>query len=510
LLAHELAHVVQQGGGIQRQASADDLATFDSLVAEIRGWDTYKDLEPDHKMMADSIVAEARRRENALYYARKLYLLFRIPSPEALPESEEAQVKLETTEKNRGRIEASLEEETELAEAPGYQKNVEEEAASERDRTGKWETRQGDGATYRVDVSDYNNIVVQLKLHLVPKEGSTTTVDDIEKMRQIEQGVERAAARVGGYIFDLQFRRFEGPDVFTVPVDIGEWPSSGNVVGGVDTLVHEVHHLLRLPDRYDYIESHAENEAMEVPRRLRLFQRQMSRGITDPLAPYSLMNESGPDRRLTDEDVCLVADPEHPEECIAERNSVELELIRLRAWSLALRSWNGLVDLMAGGSPAAAANAQRLAELIFREPVAPGDLASRVLAMANKLGMGLRFNVVLSTSPAALEEDTGITNRGDLRCQKVPLWANVADVVSSAGGGPPVASSISICSHALMLDEKCLTQSMLAAAAELTGLMPFVGSGCPFYECTRPSGIGVHTADSWAQFIYCFSKTLSG
>jgi hypothetical protein len=512
LLAHELAHVVQQGGGIQREPSADDLAAFDSLITEIHGWNTYTKLEADQKAMADAIVADARVRDNALYYARKLYLLFKIPSPKALSPAEAAQVEQETIAMNRGSIEDSIKEETKLAAEPGYQKGVEEAASEERDRTNKWETRQGDGATYRVDVSDYNNIVVQLKLHLVPRPRSKTTAGDIEKMGQIEQGVERAAARVGGYIFDLQFRNAGGPDVFTVAVDIGEWPTSGNIVGGADVLVHEVHHRLRLPDRYDYIEAHAENDAMSVPQRLRLFQRQMTRGITDPLAPYSLMDEGGPDRRLTDEDVCLAADPEHAEACIAKRNSTGLELIRLRAWSEAVRAWNGLVDVIAGGNPPASANVQRLAELIFHEPVAAGDLASRVVSVAARLGVDLRFNMVLSTPPGALQEKPGFANRGNPKCQKVPLWANVVDVVSGAGGGGTQgASSISICSHALMAeDEKCLTQSMLAAAAEMTGLAPFVGSGCPHYECTQPSGAGVQSADSWAQFIYCFNRTRGG
>ena len=278
---------------------------------------------------------------------------------------------------NRGAIEESLEDETNRAARAGYQNDVEEVAARERDRTRKWETRQGDGATYRVDVSDYDNLVVQLKLHLIPKPGSKTTADDIARMERIEQGVERAAARVGGYLFDLQFSHVDGPDVFTVGADIGDWPKSGNIVGGADMLVHEVHHRLRLPDRYDYIEVHAENEAMPIPLRLKLFQRQMARGIKDPLAPYSLMDEGGPDRRLTDEDVCLVADPAHAEECIAKRNRVEIELIRLRAWGDAVRTWNALVDVIAGDSPLAAANAQRLAELA--EP--PGDVAEREAAV---------------------------------------------------------------------------------------------------------------------------------
>ena len=513
LLAHELAHVVQGGTRIARQASLDDLQAFDAIIAEIRGRETYTNMQPEPrrpepKRMFDDIVSEARTRENALYYANKLELLFRIPSPGDLSPAEAAQVEQETIEMNRERIAESMEDEAARASRPGYQNEAEEAASRERYRTHNWTTRQGHGATYRVDASDYNNIVVELKLNLVPKPGTKTTRDDIRNMKRFEQGVERAAARVGGYIFDLSFVNLPAPDVFTVPVDVGDWPRSGNIVGGAEVLVHEVHHRLRLPDRYDYIEVHAENEAMSIPERLHLFQRQMARGIADPLAPYSLMDEGGPDRRLTDEDVCLVADPEHAEECIARRNSTKLELIRLRAWTQAVRAWNGLIDVIAGTNPSAAADAQQLAEIVFRQPVAPDVLASHALAMANQIGASLRFNVVLSTSPAALKEQLGLTTHGNLKCQQVPLWANVADVVSGGAVGP-VGSGISICSHALLLqDQNCLTQSMLAAAAELDGLMPFVGRGCPYYECTRASGTGIYSADSWAQFVYCFSRTL--
>jgi uncharacterized protein DUF4157 len=523
LLAHELAHVVQQAGGILRQPSADDVTTFDSMIAEIRGWDTYRNLGSDDKKTADNIFSDARGRDNALYYAQKLHLLFKIPSPADLTDAERAQVEQEKMEVNRGRIEESLEDETERAKQPGYQQGAEEAAARARDITKAWQTRQGDGATYRVDASDYDNIVVQAKLHLVPAKGSQTTKADIERMTRpvradtaepadppvtIEQGIERAAARVAGYILDLQFVNFDGSDVFTIEVDVAGHPASDNIIGGAEVLAHEVHHLLNLPDRYDYIEAHAENKSMTIHDRLHLFKRQMTRGIGDPLRPYSMMAGSG-HPHLTDEDVCLVADPDHAEECIATRNRVALEKMRLRAWLDAVGTWRGLVQVMAGGKSEASSAVEQLTGLVFRESVPLSTLASRALAMATKLGSDLQLQVVLSTPPAALKEvrqDLG--NRGNLKCQQVPLWANTGGMVDVVSGGGVPSPSVSICSYALLEDERCQTQSLLAAAAEMTGAMPPVGSGCPYYECTRASGAGFNSADSWAQFVYCVSRNL--
>jgi len=522
LLAHELAHVVQQRSGILREASASDQATFDSMIEEIRGWDTYKNLGSDDKTTADRIFSDARDRDNALYYAQKLQLLFRIPSPADLTPAERAQVEQEKTEENRGRIEESLEDETERAKQPGYQKGAEEAAASARDITKAWQTRQGEGATYRVDPSDYNNIVVQAQLHLVPAEGSQTTKADIDKMTRrvraesaepddpevtVEQGIERAAARVGGYILDLEFVNFDARDVFTIQVDVAGHPASDNVIGGAEVLAHEVHHLLNLPDRYDYIEAHAENKSMTIHDRLHLFRRQMTRGIGDPLRPYSMMSGSG-HPHLTDEDVCLVADPDNAEACIAARNSVALEKMRLRAWLDAVSTWRGLVEIMAGGQSEASSAVEQLTDLVFRLSVPLSTLASRALAMATALGSGLQLQIVLSTPPASLKEvreDLG--NRGNLKCQQVPLWADTA-ASAAGGGGTHTGPSMSICSYALLEDEKCQTQSMLAAAAEMTGAMQPSGSGCPYYECTHVSGGNIYSADAWAQFVYCFSKKL--
>jgi hypothetical protein len=128
--------------------------------------------------------------------------------------------------------------------------------------------------------------------------------------------------------------------------------------------------------------------------------------------------------------------------------------------------------------------------------------------MATNLGSDLQLHIVLSTAAGGVgRRAQGFTNRGNLKCQQVPLWADTVDVDLGARRRNP-GPSMSICSYALLEDEKCQTQSLLAAAREMTGAVPPMGSGCPYYECTRASGAGFNSADSWAQFVYCFSKNL--
>jgi len=125
---------------------------------------------------------------------------------------------------------------------------------------------------------------------------------DVTDIRSLEDAIEKAGS-TRGYTLNLEFVDRDGPDVFTVAADVSLWPTAGNLVGGVRTLAHEIHHLLGLEDRYDYIESHAGNARLRMAARLRWFHEQMGRA-DDPQRHQSLM---GSGNLLLDEDVCRVA-----------------------------------------------------------------------------------------------------------------------------------------------------------------------------------------------------------
>ena len=110
---------------------------------------------------------------------------------------------------------------------------------------------------------------------------------------------------------------------FDVGVNPDEWTTSGNWVGDVVSIAHEAHHLLGLDDRYDYIESHAENEDLAIGDRLYWFREQMSRPY-DPEGANSMMNDSS--LSLLDDDVCNVAGLD-VDQCVAARQAARRALI---------------------------------------------------------------------------------------------------------------------------------------------------------------------------------------
>jgi hypothetical protein len=113
-----------------------------------------------------------------------------------------------------------------------------------------------------------------------------------------------------------------GPDVFEFKVNFCEWPNSGNWASPPMTLSHEVHHALGLPDRYDYIESHAGNANMSVEMRLVWFDKQMQK-TQSARDPFSKMAKNS--RTLLAEDVCAVAFPAGAErnKCIDARKDLD-------------------------------------------------------------------------------------------------------------------------------------------------------------------------------------------
>jgi uncharacterized protein DUF4157 len=270
------------------------------LLDKIRQHPVYRALAAAARALADEIIDIARGRSNCLYYAAKLKLLFDTPdAPPALPGQPPPAGS--TLERNRQRVEAAAEQERVRLATPEAQAQIgrQEQIA---DAAQHFEPRIGqNGKTFLVDRSDPKNIVVRIKVRLQAAPG-VTTATDIANERLLEDAIERVA-EMHGYTVDVVFVDADGPDVFSYMVDFDKWPTSANPVGNARTLAHEIHHLMGLPDRYDYIEAHAANPNMAMPRRLYWFREQMNRQ-PDPKAGESLM---GSGQTLLDDDVCRVA-----------------------------------------------------------------------------------------------------------------------------------------------------------------------------------------------------------
>jgi len=293
LLAHELAHVLQRQDRIVcRTADPATLHTFDQRAQAIRNHPAYLALDPADRAVADDIMTMARTRDNCLYYIDKLTLLFN--TPEA-PQADTAANFSQDIANEAAR------EQARLATPQGQARRLFEERTS-ADPKRRWIQRPGqDGTIFYVDNRDPNHIVVRARVHLVRQ--GLSTPQDITNIRSFEDAIEKKIEQTRGYVVDLEFVDADGPDIFTVNANTGGWPTSDNWVSDADTLAHELHHLLGLDDRYDYIESHSDNRNMMIPDRLHWFREQM-RKPADPAGPRSLMG--GGDRLLND-DVCRVA-----------------------------------------------------------------------------------------------------------------------------------------------------------------------------------------------------------
>jgi len=165
------------------------------------------------------------------------------------------------------------------------------------------------GTRYQVDGRDPRAVVVKLKVHLTGKP------ELVAKIKELEDAIEKAAS-TRGYSLDLEFVDKWGPNVFHVKANSKEWPTANNWASGVETLAHELHHLLGLDDRYDYIEAHAANRFMPVSERLYLFAIQMMKPA-DPRGSASIMNDQFSGTLLSD-DVCGVLQ-DRSSQCIDAR-----------------------------------------------------------------------------------------------------------------------------------------------------------------------------------------------
>jgi uncharacterized protein DUF4157 len=333
LLAHELAHVVQQsdprparhahasrgaGGsahaarntaGVVRRCinPAKNDPLYDAFAKGVKNTAAYKALAD--KTLADSIIVDAKKKAGCLYYIGKLRDLF------DMKEKPPATISVETQATT---VTEAAKEQTRVAK-PAEKKNldVEEKASADPKRT--WVKIKGKfgGGTYEVDRTDPKNIVVRAKVFL--KTAGTGTAADIANIKQMEDAIEKAAS-TKGFTVDITFVNAPDKETFTASVDPSRWEDAENWSGGEPRgFAHELLHMFAFElDRYDYIVSHAQNDAMTVPNRLIWFSKQLTKPAGWDNAA-SLMGYGG---HPLDDDVCRVAGLDIAA-CVATRTSTK-------------------------------------------------------------------------------------------------------------------------------------------------------------------------------------------
>lgn len=258
------------------------------MEQKIRQNPAYRSLSAGDRGVAEWTLWRASLGEpqKRAYYLGKLDTLFNTPYVKRARPGESELEAINTAE-----VDAALARER--ARGDVFKGQEEQSSASAR-----LTTRVGfNGIRYQVDGRDPRAVVVKLKVHVTGKP------ELVSKIKELEDGIEKAAS-AKGYRVDLEFVDKWGPNVFHVKANAREWPATDNWASGVETLAHELHHLLGLDDRYDYIEAHAANKFMSTSERLYLFAVQMTKP-DDPRGFASLMDDqfSG---TLLSEDVCGV------------------------------------------------------------------------------------------------------------------------------------------------------------------------------------------------------------
>lgn len=296
LIAHELTHVLQQSDGmLMRAPDPAAVDEFNQRAQKIKTLKPYADLPKDSKKQVEEILDETRKRDNPLYYIGKLEQVFNTPVDDP------AKTAKHFSDETKKAAEDELDRLWSVRGILGYGKEeiISDQRAS---AAGFKKVKGGDGkTTFEIDARDPTNIAVRVKVRLI-KAGPVTTDKDIINIKLQEDAIEKRSS-TRGYSVDLEFVDKAGPDVFTVEVDTRSWTTSGNWVGNDAGLAHELHHLLGLDDRYDYIAAHSTNPKMIVSDRVFWFLQELRKQIDNK--EDSIMN-SGMYVPL-DDDICMVA-----------------------------------------------------------------------------------------------------------------------------------------------------------------------------------------------------------
>ena len=287
------------------------------LETEILANSTYRAFPADAKANVDEIVRLAKGKPlgqaqgERNYYLIKLKVALTTPFAGKKTSKVEYGCSKEAEKANRKEVEDALQ----LEKLSGLKPDDTDEKSFAAGKNKVERLGQG-GKKFSVDASDPKNVLVQIKVKLNgdPK--------DVAKIKSLEDAIERSIG-TQGYHLDIVFVTASGLDVFEFTVNFCEWANSGNWASGPQTLSHEVHHALGLGDRYDYIESHADNRQLNPEMRVHWFLEQMRRTGVGPRDAFSKMDTNS--NQLLSEDVCAVAFPPGPDQknCIKARKDLD-------------------------------------------------------------------------------------------------------------------------------------------------------------------------------------------
>lgn len=482
LLAHELTHTLQQGASLnryllQRTPSAEDLVEFDRQVVIIRAHSVYRALPAASRQLITEIITIARTRDNWQYYLTNLLLLLNTPdappvtvtpdtSSGAAPPTTATR---STRQLNEDTVNDSLSNERSRLFYPEGRLAVNSEENLTTTPPRVWTPQRGVGnKIYQVDARDPGNIFVKIKVKL-----NGSNAQDIANVREMEDGIEKKAATFG-YTVNLEFVDTVGTDVFNVGVDLTQWTNSGNWSGSINSLAHEMHHLMGLDDRYNYIDSHAANADMDMPDRIYWFRQQMNKSPSARDVD-SIMNDSDAGTVLTD-DMAAVAH-------ISEADIIAGQQARRDFITNARRRAAHRVSIAYLRVNGTSLHFDRHEQLqTVRGLIAPDivnlEQVANILSRMHSILMG-------GTITAGPEIDA---------CSS---WA--AYVI---GNRVP----IHLCSRFFNLSEEQQVRTLIHESAHAVGIGEMEGeSYFPYYDCSPSTDDNWSVADAWARYINCNS-----
>lgn len=307
LMAHELAHVVQQATGVaphrlQRKAAPDANAEIKKSIRKSASY-------PAEASMIEQIIRAIDKKPEGerpdLFQSLLDAVTTTVKKPEAIAK-----------ETSAATATAGAQEKARLSSKKQADLTGIEEAGS-ADPARQWTPVKGKfgGGTYLIDARNPNDIHIKAKVWL--HAAGQGTQKDVDEVKGMQDAIEKAASTFG-YSVDIEFPAANEPGAFDVTVDPGKWEVATNWAGGAPRgYAHELHHLMSFElDRYNYITNQSTNPDMKVHDRLIWFQKELAKppGYDDPM---SIMGELG--EHPLDSDVCTVAGLD-PKACQQQRH----------------------------------------------------------------------------------------------------------------------------------------------------------------------------------------------